>query len=50
MSTTVDALLLDLLDWVGPDKRPYSEVGPVSQAPLSPGQRDRTSKTQFVRR
>jgi D-3-phosphoglycerate dehydrogenase len=24
--TTVDALILDLLDWIGPDPRPYLEV------------------------
>lgn len=26
MDTTVDALILDLLDWIGPGPRPYSEV------------------------
>jgi hypothetical protein len=24
--TNVDALILELLDWIGPDPRPYSEV------------------------
>jgi len=26
MPDTVDALILDLLEWVGPDARPYAEV------------------------
>ncbi len=26
MPTTVDALIVDLLDWIGPDPRPYIEV------------------------
>jgi D-3-phosphoglycerate dehydrogenase / 2-oxoglutarate reductase len=26
MATTVDALILDLLDWIGPSPRPYAEV------------------------
>lgn len=26
MPDTVDALILDLLEWVGPDPRPYAEV------------------------
>ena len=26
MANTVDALILDLLDWIGPRARPYSEV------------------------
>ena len=26
MDSPVDALILDLLDWIGPDPRPYSEV------------------------
>jgi hypothetical protein len=26
MSTAVDSLILDLLEWVGPNARPYSEV------------------------
>lgn len=26
MSDPVDALILDLLEWIGPDARPYSEV------------------------
>ncbi len=26
MSDTVDALILDLLEWVGPEPRPYAEV------------------------
>jgi hypothetical protein len=26
MDTTLDALVRDLLDWIGPDTRPYSEV------------------------
>jgi len=26
MADTVDALILDLLDWLGPGARPYSEV------------------------
>ena len=26
MASTVDALILDLLDWIGPVARPYSEV------------------------
>ena len=26
MSDTVDALILDLLQWIGPDSRPYVEV------------------------
>jgi hypothetical protein len=26
VATTVDALILDLLEWLGPDPRPYSEV------------------------
>jgi hypothetical protein len=26
MSNTVDALILDLLEWIGPESRPYSEV------------------------
>ena len=26
MANTVDALILDLLDWIGPNPRPYSEV------------------------
>ncbi len=26
MSDPVDALILDLLEWIGPDSRPYSEV------------------------
>jgi D-3-phosphoglycerate dehydrogenase len=26
VATTVDALILDLLDWIGPNPRPYSEV------------------------
>ena len=25
-SDTLDALILDLLDWMGPDPRPYAEV------------------------
>ena len=25
-SDTVDALILDLLEWIGPDPRPYDEV------------------------
>jgi len=26
MSDPVEALILDLLEWIGPDSRPYSEV------------------------
>ena len=26
MSNTVDSLILDLLEWIGPNARPYSEV------------------------
>ena len=26
MSDTVESLVLDLLEWIGPDARPYSEV------------------------
>ena len=26
MSNTVDALVLDLLEWIGPNARPYAEV------------------------
>ena len=26
MSDTVEALILDLLEWIGPDPRPYAEV------------------------
>ena len=26
MSDTVDALILDLLEWMGPEPRPYAEV------------------------
>jgi len=26
MSTTVDSLILDLLEWIGPNARPYAEV------------------------
>jgi len=26
MSNTVDALILDLLEWLGPNARPYAEV------------------------
>jgi hypothetical protein len=26
MTDTVDALILDLLEWIGPEWRPYSEV------------------------
>jgi D-3-phosphoglycerate dehydrogenase / 2-oxoglutarate reductase len=26
MVTTVDSLILDLLDWIGPSPRPYAEV------------------------
>lgn len=26
MSPTVDALVLDLLEWIGPESRPHSEV------------------------
>lgn len=26
MSDTVDTLILDLLEWIGPDHRPYAEV------------------------
>ena len=26
MATTVDTLILDLLDWIGPEERPYTEV------------------------
>jgi len=26
MTVTVDALILDLLEWIGPESRPYSEV------------------------
>jgi hypothetical protein len=26
VSDTVDTLILDLLDWMGPDARPYAEV------------------------
>ncbi len=26
MSATVEALVLDLLEWIGPDPRPYDEV------------------------
>jgi hypothetical protein len=26
VSDTVDSLILDLLDWIGPDPRPYDEV------------------------
>jgi hypothetical protein len=26
VTNVVDALILDLLDWIGPDPRPYSEV------------------------
>jgi len=26
MSSTVDALILDLLEWIGPRPRPYAEV------------------------
>lgn len=26
MSGTVDSLILDLLEWMGPDPRPYGEV------------------------
>jgi D-3-phosphoglycerate dehydrogenase len=26
VATTVDPLILDLLDWIGPNPRPYAEV------------------------
>jgi D-3-phosphoglycerate dehydrogenase / 2-oxoglutarate reductase len=26
MSSTVDSLILDLLEWIGPNARPYTEV------------------------
>lgn len=26
MSTTVDTLIVDLLEWIGPNARPYTEV------------------------
>jgi hypothetical protein len=26
MTDTVDDLILDLLDWIGPERRPYTEV------------------------
>ena len=26
MTDTLDALILDLLEWIGPESRPYSEV------------------------
>ena len=26
MSSTVDSLILDLLEWIGPNARPYAEV------------------------
>jgi hypothetical protein len=26
LTSTVDALVLDLLEWIGPDPRPYDEV------------------------
>jgi len=26
MSDTVESLILDLLEWIGPDSRPYAEV------------------------
>jgi D-3-phosphoglycerate dehydrogenase / 2-oxoglutarate reductase len=26
VDTTVEALILDLLDWIGPSQRPYAEV------------------------
>ena len=26
MSNVIDALILDLIEWIGPDSRPYSEV------------------------
>jgi hypothetical protein len=26
MSQTVDSLILDLLEWIGPDRRPYAET------------------------
>ena len=26
MATTVDTLILDLLNWIGPEERPYAEV------------------------
>jgi hypothetical protein len=26
MATDVDALILDLLEWIGPDARPYADV------------------------
>jgi hypothetical protein len=26
LSDTVDSLILDLLEWIGPDPRPYTEV------------------------
>jgi hypothetical protein len=26
MSDTLDSLILDLLEWIGPDPRPYAEV------------------------
>ncbi len=26
MDNALDALILDLLDWIGPDPRPYAEV------------------------
>ena len=26
MTDTVDALILDLLEWIGPESRPYTEV------------------------
>ena len=51
MSDTVDALILDLLEWIGPGSRPYAEVMDAwrTSCPRLPVWEDATERG-FVRR
>jgi hypothetical protein len=50
-STTVDALILDLIEWIGPEPRPYAEVLDAwrTSCPRLPVWEDATDRGFIVR-
>jgi len=52
MSETVDSLVLDLLEWVGPEPRPYAEVLDAwrTSCPRLPVWEDATERGFLARR
>ena len=52
MSETVDSLILDLLEWIGPEPRPYAEVMEAwrTSCPRLPVWEDATDRGFIVRK